>query len=140
MQVREPVSGPVDVLIVDDEPHLPELVSMLLARFGYRAETVMTGEEVLARLERGPVRLIISDHYLSAGQLSGLDLVREVGRRWEVPFLVVTASFDLDVIDALRNEPAVVRVIRKPFDLLEVVNLVRGAIGGPVDAGGRGSL
>jgi CheY-like chemotaxis protein len=82
----------------------------MLEGAGYRAEAVTGPEAALERLEGGGERfdLVFSD-VLMPGGMSGLDLAREVGRRWpDLPVLLATG----DPADAERGG---FPVLRKPY-------------------------
>lgn len=121
------VAEPKLVLVVDDEQDLLEVTSFVLESEGYRVETARNGEEALARL-RGGLR----------PELVLLDMMMPVMNGWEflqtitaipslksIPVVVLTAAGSAVVV------PGAVEILRKPFDLSQLVEVVdRHARGG----------
>ncbi len=63
------------LLIVDDEPQIPELLQRLLAGRGWDIRRAHSGEEALETLAREPIDLLVTD--LRMPGMSGLDLIVE---------------------------------------------------------------
>ena len=79
------------VLVVDDEAAVGRLAAGMLEGAGYRAEAVTGPEAALERLEGGERFDLVFSDVLMPGGMSGLDLAREVGRRWpDLPVLLAT--------------------------------------------------
>ncbi len=93
------------ILIADDDPVQRRLLEAMVRRFGYEAETVESGDQALARLERaeGPaIDLLILD--LVMPDLDGMGvLARMRERKIGVPVIVQTAHGSIEaVISAMR--------------------------------------
>jgi len=119
------------VLVVDDEPEIAELVADTLRGAGLRAETVTSGRQALARLERGGIDLLVCD--LRMPDLDGAALARALRDRY--PRLA--SRLVLMTGDALRagtGEVAAVTtgvpVLEKPLDLAALRSLVRRMLDG----------
>ena len=125
----------IQIVIVDDEPYLAELLGQMLSHFGYRVKTFSTAEAALEFLAQSPAELVITDHFLHDGELSGLDLVRHAWSAWSLPAIVCTACIDEPILTALRAEPNVRELVRKPFDILQLKDRVGEIIGPPREGG-----
>ena len=111
------------VLVVDDDATVVNLVTAVLHRAGLDAEVALDGPGALQRLGRGRYRAVLSD--LTMPGMSGLQLLREARLRGHaLPFLIMTAYLPPEVEAALRDEPGVAGVLRKPFDIRRLVDEV----------------
>ncbi len=64
------------VLVVDDEPHIREVVHHALTRDGFTVETASDGEAALDRLALGDIDLVVLDVLMPT--LDGLSVCRHV--------------------------------------------------------------
>jgi len=65
------------IMVVDDEPHLLKLVSKVLSKEGYKAETVSSGQKCLSKLEKGSKPdLLIIDMFMP--KMSGRELLEKI--------------------------------------------------------------
>ena len=67
---------PASILIVDDESGIRESLADFSRDEGYRVETLESGEECLARVERRGVDLILLDVWLK--KMDGLDSLERI--------------------------------------------------------------
>ena len=93
------------ILIADDDPVQRRLLEAMVRRFGYEAETVESGDQALARLERaeGPaIDLLILD--LVMPDLDGMGVLGRLrDRQSSLPVIVQTAHGSIEtVISAMR--------------------------------------
>ncbi len=54
-------SIPYKVLIIDDEPSIIKMMSAILSRNGYTADTAKSGEEGLKKIQSNPYDCIVTD-------------------------------------------------------------------------------
>ena len=114
----------VTILIVDDEPHIVELVRVTLEEPAVRVVEALDGESALAQAEVFEPDLILLDVHLP--DVSGLDVCRAL-RRME-PFsrttiVMLTAASQVD--DIARGFAAgATQYLTKPFSPLHLLSLV----------------
>ncbi|WP_400162860.1 response regulator transcription factor [Brevibacillus sp. TJ4] len=113
------------LLVVDDDPHIRELVSLFLRKEGFEIIEAEDGEQALAVLEHGPVDLVILD--IMMPRMDGWELCRELRRHYDIPLLMLTAKgetsqkvkgFELGTDDYLV----------KPFEPAELVVRVKALL------------
>ncbi|MDD2115886.1 MULTISPECIES: response regulator transcription factor [Pseudomonas] len=82
----------IPVLLVDDDRELTEMLSLYLAREGFQATSVGTGEEGEAQALTGNYQVVVLDVMLPG--ISGIEVLRRVRARSQVPVLLLTARGD----------------------------------------------
>ena len=117
--------SPARLLVVDDqEPNL-RIIGGMLGDFGYEITLASTGDEALARLDRGPVDLILLD--LMMPDRDGFEicqLVRQQPRWQDIPVIFLSAADDKDLIVRALDAGGV-DYITKPFNQAELISRVR---------------
>ena len=119
------------VLVVEDEPHIRELVCLHLGLEGYACEGVGDGQNALKRAEAERFDLLVLD--LMIPGLDGVSLTRAVrnGRtNHDVPILVITARRD-ESDKVLGLESGADDYLTKPFGVRELVARARALLRRP---------
>jgi two-component system OmpR family response regulator len=84
------------ILVVDDDPHIRDLLSFALAKAGMEVEEAADGEEALAAVEARPPALVVLD--INLPRLSGLDVCRRIrasgGAQAGLPILFLSSRDD----------------------------------------------
>jgi CheY-like chemotaxis protein len=111
------------VLVVDDDDAIRTLISRVLLRAEYEVAQAANGSEALAKLRTGTYRTVVLD--LMMPVMSGFELVEYLGSHDDAgaPCIVVVSAAgerDLQTI----TSPLVKSVLRKPFDLPELLAAV----------------
>ncbi|MGH2348936.1 MAG: response regulator, partial [bacterium] len=78
------------ILVVDDEPHIVELVKYNLLQEGFEVVTAHDGDEALTRTRQDHPDLIVLDIMLP--YVDGLEVCRQVRRESGVPIIMLTAK------------------------------------------------
>src|SRR5947207_10438950 len=119
------------VLVVEDEPHIRELVCLHLGLEGYACEESGDGQEALKRTEAQRFDLLVLDIMIPG--LDGLSLCRAVrnGRtNHDVPILMLTArGEESDKVVGL--ESGADDYLTKPFGVRELVARARALLRRP---------
>ncbi|EIK95747.1 OmpR family response regulator [Pseudomonas sp. M47T1] len=90
----------ISVLLVDDDEELTEMLSEYLAREGFCATAVHTGEEGEVQALSGRYSIVVLDVMLP--RLSGIEVLRRIRASSQVPVLLLTARGDnIDKITGL---------------------------------------
>ena len=115
------------IYLVDDEPMLLELASVILAPLGYRIETFRAAKAALRAFKaaEAPPTLIITDYEMDA--MTGLDLMeacRQIQPRQK--FLLVSGTVGPDIFSAGPVRP--VRFLAKPYQSKQLIDLVEAVL------------
>lgn len=126
------------ILVVDDDDSIRRLIRTLLGRAGFETEEAHNGEEALRMLQEKGYHAILLDLMMPVvNGFEVLDWIEEHDGSKLQCVIVTTAATDRD-ISRLRRE-TVFAVLRKPFDLAELVETVTRCTAGATadDARGR---
>ena len=113
------------ILVVDDDPHILELVRVFLRNEGFEVVEAVDGMEALSRLDSIKVDLAVIDVMMPT--MDGWELCQELKASFEIPVLMLTAKgetsqklkgFQLGTDDYLV----------KPFEPLEMVARVKALL------------
>jgi CheY-like chemotaxis protein len=123
--------APPRILIVDDDPLITELVIDMLGIEGYDIDTATNGIEALQKLERQRYDLIITDLHMP--KLDGSGFYRELAQRKlhslkRIIFLTGTTGGSEE--HRFVQESGV-PVLLKPFNVSELIELVRRRLSSP---------
>jgi DNA-binding response OmpR family regulator len=119
-----PESG--TVIVVEDDPHIADLVDLYLRREGFRVLLAADGEKGLEIFERDDPCIVILDVGLP-GTRDGFDVCRDIRARSKVPVLFLTARDD-EVDRVLGLELGADDYLVKPFSPRELVARVRAIL------------
>jgi two-component system, OmpR family, catabolic regulation response regulator CreB len=114
-----------DILIVEDEQAIADTLVYALRTEGYTPHRCELGQDALARLQAGDIRLVILD--VGLPDLSGFEVCRRLRTFSPVPVIFLTArSEEVDRIVGL--ELGADDYVAKPFSPRELVARVRAVL------------
>jgi DNA-binding response OmpR family regulator len=114
------------VVVVEDDPHIADLVDLYLRRDGYRVLLASDGEKGLALFAQEDPWIVILDVGLP-GAKDGFEVCREISAKSKVPVLFLTARDD-EVDRILGLELGADDYLVKPFSPRELVARVRAIL------------
>ena len=114
------------VVVVEDDPHIADLVDLYLRREGFRVLLAGDGERGLEVFRREQPWIVILDVGLP-GARDGFDVCREIRAQSSVPVLFLTARDD-EVDRVLGLELGADDYLVKPFSPRELVARVRAIL------------
>jgi CheY-like chemotaxis protein len=121
-----------NVLVVDDEAHILELVSVNLLSRGYQVSEAKNGTEALAQLRVNQPSLMVLD--IKLPDFTGWELLKRIKGDPHIgsdfPVLIMTASSTETFVN-LDTYPSVVEILIKPFSITRLVSAVENALGHP---------
>lgn len=114
------------ILIVDDNPHMCNLLTDILEIFDYQGITAKDGEDALSHLRKESFDLVITD--LRMPNLGGMDLLKSIKEENpSLPVVVITAygksDTERDVLAAKADG-----YLAKPFKVNDIENLLKGLL------------
>ncbi|MFF5206458.1 response regulator transcription factor [Streptosporangium sp. NPDC000396] len=119
------------ILVVEDEPHIRDIVELALRFHGFRVTSVATGEDALAEVERNQPDLIVLDVALPG--IDGFEVCRRLADR-RVPVIFLTArDTPADTVHGLTLGGD--DYVTKPFSVEALVARVRAVLRRTVEAG-----
>ncbi|MBN2361145.1 MAG: response regulator [Deltaproteobacteria bacterium] len=113
------------ILVVDDEPHILDVVRYALEREGFAVDTARHGKAALEIMGRDPAELVILDILMP--ELDGLSVCRTLRKRSQVPVIFLTSRAD-EVDRVVGLELGGDDYVTKPFSPRELVSRVRAVL------------
>ena len=117
------------ILVVDDEPHIVEVVKDYLKQSGYRVLTAGDGESALQLTRQEHPDLVILDLMMPGG-IGGLDVCRQMRQEQtlaDIPVIMLTARTE-EIDRVIGLEIGADDYVTKPFSPREVVARVRAVL------------
>jgi response regulator RpfG family c-di-GMP phosphodiesterase len=114
------------VLIVDDEPHICDILEKFLKKKGYDVVRSGDGKDALAVVKNDAVDLVVTD--IKMPGMSGVELLQEIRKyNSSIPVLITTGFPTLDTaIEALKL--GAYDYLTKPFHLEEIGEKIQRAL------------
>jgi EAL domain-containing protein (putative c-di-GMP-specific phosphodiesterase class I)/ActR/RegA family two-component response regulator len=114
------------VLLVEDDGPLRQVCTRVLADFGHSVQSVASGEAALSLVGRDDFDVVVSD--VNMPGISGLDVLRAVGAiDSRLPVILMTGAPSTESAVAAVEHRAT-RYLIKPFQLLDLLGAVGGAV------------
>ncbi|MEK6371374.1 MAG: response regulator [Acidobacteriota bacterium] len=118
------------VLVAEDDAAIRKLICAVVRKQGVEVVSAADGAEAIARTQEGPFDALLLD--LMMPNQSGWAVMEQLSVA-QSPLLaktvVITAASDREI----GHLPEQTRVLRKPFDLRELVRTLRETVGMPTD-------
>ncbi|WP_060680629.1 response regulator transcription factor [Virgibacillus halodenitrificans] len=83
----------ITILIVDDDPHIRELLRFYLQKEGYQTEQATDGNEALKILEHKRIHLALVD--IMMPNMDGYELCKEIRDYYDIPVMMLTAKGEI---------------------------------------------
>lgn len=113
------------ILLVDDDPHIRELVGLFLRKDGFEVYEASDGVEAISKLDSIKADLFIIDVMMP--NMDGWDLCRELRTSYDLPILMLTAKGETS--QKLRGfQLGTDDYLVKPFEPLELVARVHALL------------
>ncbi|MET3945206.1 MtrAB system response regulator MtrA [Corynebacterium ureicelerivorans] len=113
------------ILVVDDDPAINEMLTIVLEAEGFQTSSVTDGAEAVQTFHSFGPDLILLDLMLPG--MNGIDICREIRKESAVPIVMLTAKTDtVDVVLGL--ESGADDYITKPFKPKELVARIRARL------------
>ncbi|HWT60185.1 MAG TPA: response regulator [Rhizobium sp.] len=113
------------ILVVDDEPHIRDVICFALERAGLISTAVRNGTDAMAAFRRGNIDLIILD--IGMADMDGLEVCRQIRKTSGLPILFLSAR-DEEIDRVLGLEIGGDDYVTKPFSPRELVARVKAIL------------
>ncbi len=113
------------ILVVDDDPHIAELISLYLKKEGFETKEVHNGKDAAEEFFKYNPHLVMLDIMLP--EIDGYQVLREIRKTSKIPVIMLTAkgeTFD----KVLGLELGADDYMVKPFDPKELVARVKAVL------------
>lgn len=113
------------VLIVDDDPHIREVLRFALEKAGFKTQEAEDGKQALARFQAFAADLVVLD--IMMPEMDGTDVCRTLRQSSRVP-IVFLSSKDEEIDRIIGLELGGDDYVTKPFSPRELVARVRAVL------------
>lgn len=124
---RESRRAPARVFVVDDDAVVASMVRDVLRAGGHDVDVHAGGDEAVDVAAEGGYDLVISDYAIPA--MNGVEFARRLGEiQPTLPVLLLTGHVDGELDHAVAGTANVVGVVRKPFDVHQLLRRVSASL------------
>jgi two-component system OmpR family response regulator len=116
---------PHSILIVDDDPHIRDVVRFALEKSGMSISIATNGKEALRQFDRNTHDLVVLD--VGMPEMDGLEVCRQIRKTAETPILFLSAR-DEEIDRILGLEIGGDDYVTKPFSPRELVARVHAIL------------
>jgi CheY-like chemotaxis protein len=119
------------VLVAEDDPAVRTMLQRLLREAGFEVRTARHGDEALGMALRasGEFDLVVTDVRMPV--MDGLELARRLRERWPGLPVLYISGYDVELSSGSRRGGIRQSLLRKPFDLDELLREVTRLLGLP---------
>jgi DNA-binding response OmpR family regulator len=121
------------ILVIEDDPHVLEVLRALLVRRGYEVLTAADGRAGVACIERSPVDLVITDVLMP--DIDGIETIALIRKtNPTLPVIAMSGGHQIEPEYYLRLATALgaARGLLKPFAAAELYSCVEAVLAQPV--------
>lgn len=116
---------PSNILIVDDDPHIKDVIGFAVEAAGFTAAFASDGAEGLAKAASGAFDLVVLD--IGLPEMDGLEVCKAIRKTSDVPILFLTARDD-EIDRVLGMEIGGDDYVIKPFSPRELVARIKAIL------------
>ena len=112
-----------NILVIDDEKSISEILCHALIRFGFRVDTASNGKEGIAKFDKDPFDLVITDICMSG--LDGIGVVQHIRNslRGSTPVIGISGT------PRLLQNGDFDAILPKPFSIMKLADTVKDLTG-----------
>ncbi|WP_415905327.1 response regulator [Neptuniibacter sp. QD48_55] len=117
----------VQVLLVDDEPHILAALKRLMRQARISAATASSGQEALDWLGNNHAEIILSDFRMPS--LSGTELLTKIEAKWpETKRIILSGNADFDTVLQAVHSGVVHKFLAKPWSNQELIEHIQSSL------------
>jgi len=120
----------LQILVVDDEPRVAETIALLLERSGLMCEsrTATSGQAAVEMLDSAAADIVIADYRMP--EMDGLELLAHIREHHPETRVILLTAFGSPSVTMQAQQGGVFEILRKPFEVHELLAAVRKAAAG----------
>jgi DNA-binding response OmpR family regulator len=115
------------VLIIEDEKNIRDILEEMLSTEGYEVTCAATGKEGIELFKKKRFDLVITD--LGIPQMSGWDVADQIKSINPSTPVILSTGWGLKFDPVKMKSPNVDRIIKKPFNLEQVLEVISDLLG-----------
>lgn len=121
----------LEILVVDDEPRVAETIALLVKRsnLACQIDTATSGEGAVQKLEKAAADIVIADYRMPG--MDGLQLLAHIREHYPETRVILLTAFGSPAVTMQAREAGVFDILRKPFEVHELLAAVRKAASPP---------
>ena len=112
------------ILIVDDDPSILHLLSLIVSRQGYEALLACSGPAALELLDCADA--VVTD--LTMPEMDGLELLRAIRQRYDALPVILVTGYHSESLAAHARARGAFACLPKPFDLQKLRHVLDSAL------------
>ena len=120
------IAKPTRVLVIDDDPSMQHVIVNYLEQQNMRVASAPRRQDAMRQFTAGEPNVVILD--LRLGQEDGLDLLREIRSRSDVPVIITTGHRRDEIDRVVGLELGADDYVTKPFGLRELLARIRAVL------------
>src|SRR5580698_6585681 len=113
------------ILVVDDDPHIRDVVRFAFEKTGMTISTAQDGKDALRQFDRNVHQLVVLD--IGMPEMDGLEVCRQIRKSSDIPILFLSAR-DEEIDRILGLEIGGDDYVTKPFSPRELVARVNAIL------------
>jgi DNA-binding response OmpR family regulator len=125
-QVSSTTASPTRVLVIEDDPSMKHMLVNYLEQHDMRVALASQRQDLLRQFASTEPDIVILD--LRLGQEDGLDLLREMRSRSDVPVIIITGHRRDEIDRVVGLELGADDYVTKPFGVRELVARIRAVL------------
>jgi two-component system response regulator ResD len=131
-----PATPDARVLLVDDDAGIRRLIGTLLGRGGFRCDMAENGEEAIEKLRAESWDAVLLDLMLPI--VNGFEVIAFLKAEQEATLqkVIVLTAVSNSTLETLTDQHRLYKVVRKPFDVNELLDTLGACASQVTGAGG----
>lgn len=129
--------GEETILVAEDDPHVVDLVSSILTRYGYTVIPALNGADAVQKFkDNDQVRLVLMDIIMPV--MNGRDASEQIRALCPAVPILFTSGYTADIIHSRSQLDESAELIMKPVQPVDLLRKVREMLDRPHPAAGEG--
>jgi CheY-like chemotaxis protein len=120
------MSPTANILVVDDDPIMIRLVSLMLEREGYKVHGATSGADALLLLKHQPVDIMLTDY--SMPEMNGVELIRETRKTHPNLLIYILTAYAADYVERYGIVEGVQKVLSKPLEISPFLAMISSVL------------